>query len=109
MSKLYSEKLTLTKTINTLEPTVDSLEKELEELEKELSEEREKAAMSVDAILSEEELKIHGPTLLKLHLYRSLGIELVSDKNGNFSKAFIRKCIIFKIISYVVYLEHLQR
>ncbi|KAL1925054.1 uncharacterized protein VTP21DRAFT_4708 [Calcarisporiella thermophila] len=81
MLALDREKYALAKGINQVEQSVGALEATLHQLREEMAElDRE-----------EEEEKDIPPdeTLLKLHLCRQLGIDLVEDGCGNFTKARI--------------------
>lgn len=87
MDRLESEKFSLAKAVNEAESETHRLEGELarlrEELERVEAEDVERVAVGED----------EGGEVLKLKVYRSLGIELEEDeKTGEVKKAIVSKC-----------------
>ncbi|RUP47543.1 Spc24 subunit of Ndc80-domain-containing protein [Jimgerdemannia flammicorona] len=81
MVGLDREKFALAKGINELEQNLSSLEAGLQQIRDEIA--------ALEAEDAEEEVP-PDQTVLKLQIYRSLGIELVEDAVGNYTKARIR-------------------
>lgn len=74
-----------------------ALAKEIQEADQKIHElHEEKARIDDDIAKVEEEMeKLEGETkdetALKLKIYRGLGVELVKDEEGNYTKAVLRK------------------
>lgn len=84
MLLLDREKFSLAKNINELESSSHHLEGQLARLKEELESDGEDAIQT--AMMEAED-----GTLLKLKVYRSLGIEIQEDGAGGYNKAVIRK------------------
>ncbi|KAH8155342.1 uncharacterized protein LAJ45_00352 [Morchella importuna] len=84
MIKLDREKFSLAKNINELESSSHHLESQLARLKEELEQVDGEDAMA-NAMMEAED-----GTLLKLKVYRSLGIDIQEDGAGGYNKAVIR-------------------
>ncbi|RPA94499.1 Spc24-domain-containing protein [Choiromyces venosus 120613-1] len=84
MLRLDREKFALAKGINELESSAHGLEGQLARLKEELEQVDKEDPMQSAAVEAED------GTLLKLKVYRSLGIDLQEDGGGGYSKAVIR-------------------
>lgn len=87
MVALDREKFALAKSVNELESQHHSLEGELARLRVELE-----SVEDEDVIKREVEREVDGGTLLKLKMFRSLGIDIQEDGKGGWGKAVIRMC-----------------
>lgn len=88
MLRLDREKFSLAKNINELESSSHHLEGQLARLKEELESVDGEDAMQTAMMEAED------GTLLKLKVYRSLGIEIQEDGAGGYNKAVIRKCYL---------------
>lgn len=85
MLRLDREKFSLAKNINELESSSHHLEGQLARLKEELESVDGEDAMQTAMMEAED------GTLLKLKVFRSLGIEIQEDGAGGYNKAVIRK------------------
>lgn len=91
MLLLDREKFSLAKNINELESSSHHLEGQLARLKEELESDGEDAIQT--ALMEAED-----GTLLKLKVYRSLGIEIQEDGAGGYNKVVIRKsCLVLSV------------
>lgn len=88
MLRLDREKFSLAKNINELESSSHHLEGQLARLREELESIDGEDAMQTAMMQAED------GTLLKLKVYRSLGIEIQEDGAGGYNKAVIRKSLV---------------
>ncbi|KAL9020200.1 MAG: hypothetical protein Q9185_002570 [Variospora sp. 1 TL-2023] len=86
--ELDTQKFRVAKTASDLEIEGERLEQELEGLKGRLHELNLQGAEGDGATKSKRELE--DPTILKLKVYRSLGIDIDPDSSGTYNKATIR-------------------
>ncbi|KAL9114448.1 MAG: hypothetical protein Q9227_001529 [Pyrenula ochraceoflavens] len=88
ISELDTKKFRTAKAVNDLESENERLETELEALKMRLAELEAQGAEGGEVARREREAD--DPTVLRLAIYRRLGIEAEPDADGNFTKAIIR-------------------
>lgn len=86
MLDLEREKFGLAKSINDLESGTNALESTLSKLKEESA-----CLDNEDPLKKDTHTSVDDSNILRLKVYRSLGIELVEDDKGNYSKAIARK------------------
>ncbi|KAL9101629.1 MAG: hypothetical protein Q9163_003127 [Psora crenata] len=86
--ELDTEKFRIAKTASDLEIEGERLEQELEGLKNRLHELDEQGVEGDEAAKARRE--VDDPTILRLKVYRSLGIDIETDSAGNYNKAVIR-------------------
>lgn len=86
MLALDREKFQLAKSINELESSTHTLEGKLQQLKEELE------MVDAEDVLADPKMVAEDDVLLKLKVYRSLGIEVEQDEDvpGVFTKAIVR-------------------
>lgn len=88
MVELDTQKFRIAKAASDYEIECERLEAELETLKARLAELEEQGVEGDESARREREA--NDATVLRLKIYRSLGIDAEADENGNYNKAVIR-------------------